>query len=1188
MKNQSKNHVRSRLWQRVLCLLVAFTMLVIAIPTSLAVSAAEEATVKVIAFQTSSRYDLGIDAENVRIGWRIETARRGYYQSAYRVTVKEAATGDTAWDSGWVESDIQIGITPEGLKPETIYTYTVNIKDQNGIESGESEAATFETAPAHVEGAWLTSSRLLRKSFELDQPLENVDRARCYLSSTAFMQIRLNGEKVGDLVMGPKKSVKDLVTYYNTFDITSMLAEGENVVGAYVSYMASNGNSLCGMLRIYYKDGSVQTVATGGDWSYRGTSDVTRENYFSGEDIDASLRDGWDKPGYKQSRDWRKAAIAGVELSEGVMTIPSNAGVFKSSESVSGDYTIEVVWAVEQLATGLQFGTTSSASCLWQIQPGTLRVHFPGWSQVQNVSVPEVKTGEMVTMRIEIKGDSVTTFINDRKVHEAGIPADQTNGALGIRSALNEKGSFDRVTVSKGGQVIWEDTFDTLDSTKWSYPPVPELKPAVSGTKIVDEYKPASVTKLGSSYIVDFGQNMQGYVRLTTQGKKGTGYTIEYSELLAENGDIFANTTAHYPKHVYTLSGGADVIEPYFFTTGFRYVKVTISDGSELNADDLTACFVSDDLDQTGFFESSNDRLNMVYHMYLMSQRSCLMSNYHDCPQREKNGWTGDASVIKEACALAFGDISTAEAYLETMLMNINEEGRPQIVVPMASTAESGAAFDITWASAYFEFPYQLYMYTGDTYYIYRSYESLLKIFDYTKRTYDGDGDGIMTHNVYGDWLGYDWHDGLLDTGFISAVYFYYCGSILQDMMNVIGAEDADFTAYMTKMEAALQKQYAKSSCYCDRYQTSNALALDLGLATDENRAAVLEMLVKACERNDSTLRTGVLGTKALYGALSAGNQHKLLLDMTISSKKCSFGYMIDNGATTLWEYWDKAGETFGSVAEQGFCYFDSQNHVMHGGGPATWMLQGLGGITQTSAAFKTMTYRPGIESELSYVNTTVNTLVGKTLSDWTYENGVLTWNIEVPANTTATVIIPISDTESITESGVDIMEKNAEGITYVGTNESGEYIYTVGGGSYSFVVGSADGETVEPETESEAESKTEPSTEPETELSTESETGPSAESETEPSTESGVEPETEARTEILTEPVAETETAPSEEEKTETPSVTQAPTTEASTNTQTDAGTPEQGCGSSVSVGASVILGTACAAVALKKRREE
>lgn len=1091
MKQTNRKSKSLGAWTRALCMIVAAVMLMAVMPSNLMISAEEEKTVKVVAFQTSSRYDLGIDATNVRLGWRIETNIRGFYQQAYRLTVTEKSSGDTAWDSGWVESGVQTGIAPQNLKAETIYTYTVAIKDMSGQEY-VSEAATFETAPAEVEGAWITSSRLLRKSFTLDQPLENVDRARCYLSSTAYIQIRFNGQKVGDLVMGPHKSVRDLVTYYNTFDITDMLAEGENVVGAYVSYMATDGNSLCGMLRIHYKDGHVQTVATGDDWSACANSDVTYENYFAGENIDAGLRDGWDKPGYKQGRDWRKAVIAGVKHGDGVVVVPSNAGISKTYEQFSGDYSVEAVITVDQLATALQFGVTSEQTmpCMWQLNPGALRLHYPGWNQVDTVNVPTIKVGEPVTMRIDVKGDSVTTSINGEQVHVATIPAAQTDGGLGLRSALNEKGTFDRITVSKGEQVIWEDNFDTLDKDKWAYPPVPELKPSVSGSVIIDEYKPVSVTAFGSSYIVDFGQNMQGYVRLSTKGTKGVSYTIEYSELLKEDGDIYPNTTAHCPKSVYTLSGGNDVIEPYYFTTGFRYVKVTVSNGSQPDPDDLTACFVSDDEDQTGFFESSNDRLNKIYQMYVMSQRSCMLANYHDCPQREKNGWT-DSPFTKEASALVLGDYAAAEAYMDTMLMNINAEGRPQIVIPTISTGESGAMFDIVWASGYFEVPYQLYMYTGDTHYIYRSYESLMKIVNYTRNTYDQDGDGVITHNHYGDWVGYDWNEGLLDTSFISAVYFFYNCSMLREMMHVIGAEDAEFDAYVDKMEINVRAAYAKSGYYSTKHQTPNALALNLGLVPEADQQAVLDTLVMVCKRSELTLRTGSVGTNSLYSALSAGNQHKLLVDMTVTSEKCSFGYMLDNGATTLWEYWDKAGETFSSHAGgQIESYFDSQNHVMHGGGLATWMLEGLGGVTRTGAAFKTMTYRPGIESELTYVNSSVNTLVGQTSSNWRYEKGVLTWNIEVPANTTATVIIPLADAQQITESGEDIFKKNGNGIQYVGTNESGEFVYTVGSGSYSFVVGTP---YEEPETEpvTEADSETDPVTNlPDTSVSTEAPTG--------------------------------------------------------------------------------------------------
>ena len=1142
-----------------LALLVAAVTLVTACVTYIAPAVATQSAdgiVTVTPYQTTSRYDVGLDAENVRIGWKIDASTRGYYQSAYRVVVAEAETGVTAWDSGWVESSTQTGIRPEDLKPETIYSYTVNVKDQNGVESGWSDAATLETAPTQLDSTWLRSAGLLRETFTLDQPLANVKRARCYMSSSGIIEVRLNGSKVGDLIWNPKKAVSDLVTYYNTYDITDMLQDGANTVGAYTGLEANGGYALNGMLRIYYKDGSVQTVATGEGWTTCGESEITRINLAQGEDIDLRRKTAWDTPDFIEDGKWTAATSrTDLQSKDGELTIPDNAGTFKTYEAFSGDYTIELTVTVNQTVAGFMFGVTDNEAspCMWQVADGCLRIHYPAWTRIETPAT-SVRNGTKITMTIEVRGDTVTTYVDGNAVHTATVPASQTNGGLGIRSAPNEVATYDRLVVTQNGNVIWEDNFDTADTDKWTFPGVPVPKPAISGTVIIDEYKPATVTEITkngkTSYVLDYGQNMQGFVRLDTQGTAGVSYFIEYSELLEDDGDIRPVTTAHCPTSTYTLSGGNDTFQPRFFYTGFRYIKVTPSDGSVIDPNRFTACFASDDLEQTGYFESSNERLNTVFRLYLMSQRSNLMGNYTDCPQREKNGWLGDASVTKEAAAMVLGDYSTAEAFLETMLMDIKPDGRPQVVVPVFSTGESGAQDDITWASAYFVFPYELYMATGDTYYIERSYQDLLRVFEYAK-SYDTNGDYIVDYNVYGDWLGYDNASGFMNREFLSASYFWYCGSLLSEMMAVIGADHSELDAYLDNVYNAIQDKFFRiDSYYAVRNQTCNAMALDFGLVPESGVANVVETIVSASERKNRTLRTGVLGTKSLYDALSAENQHKLLMDMTLTPDKCSFGYMIDNGATTLWEFWDVAGETFHSNLEgQPVGFWDSQNHVMFGGGPATWMFQGLGGIRATSAGYKTITYRPGIESELTYADTRIETLVGTTASRWSYENGLLTLDIEVPANTTATVILPVGNAEIIAESGVNIFQKSVRDITYEGQDENGDYVYTVGSGSYHFEAGPLSAVNV---TET-----------PETDTST-------------PNTE----PVTDTTTEPVTQPIADDDASAADGDATTSALAgTNPPTTD----------TPpaeKKGCGSSLGLGIASVLAAAAAAVALRKHK--
>ena len=1007
-------------------------------------------------FQTSSAYDMGIAADNVRLGWRIVSGRRGVFQDSYNCIVTDE-NGNVAWDSGWVKSGAQTGIKPENLKPETVYSAKVSIRTTDEYTSGFGKELVFETAPESLDGLWLNTGRLLRREFTLDQPASNIKRARIYFASTGIIEIRLNGSKVGNLIWGPRKSVADKLAYYNTFDVTSMLIDGSNCVGAYVGGGTYLGRGLKGMLRIIYQDGSVQTVATGVGWKSCDSSEIVSESISKGEDINLTKKTDWDKAGFKEGATWKAAEVVTFTPSNGELTIPDNSGTFKTYQTFSGDYTIEAVLKVSKGVAAIEFGAKEgeSSPLMWQVTTSGLRLHHVGWTDIETPSAKGLGAGKKVTMRIEIYGGTVTTYINGKKVHSGKFPRSQTDGALAIRSALGEVATYDRITVTQNGEVIWEDNFDTVDTTKWNFPGDTETVPATAGTKVIEEIKPVScniIEKKGKTYyILDFGVNMQGYVRMNVTGSAKDKYKIEYSEILDESGDIWPNTTAHKPVSTYTLSGGADVFEPRFFYTGFRYIRVTPPAGAEFDPDCFTACFTSDDVPQTGFFESSNERLNSVFEMYRVSQRSNMMGNYTDCPQREKNGWTGDAAVTKESAAMLLADWSTAEAYLEAMLLDVKEDGRPEIVVPRPTGTESGAQYDITWASAIFIFPYELYMQTGDKYYIEHSLDTLYRVFEYAK-TYEKDF--IVTQNVYGDWVGFDNGDGLLDRGFLSAACFYNCGMLLAEMTDIAGRDSTDLRKHMSSVYDAIQKKYYKKGYYATKSQTCCSMALDFGLVPAKNIKAVLNSVIEVSEEKGRTLGTGVLGTKSIYDALSAANEHKLLLDMTVSHDKCSFGFMLDNGATSLWEYWDTPGNNFNSNAGEFYAYFDSLNHVMLGGGPACWMFRGLGGIRATEAGYRAITFRPGIESGLTYVKSSIDTVAGKCVSDWNYENGNLTWTLTVPANTTATVIIPVKDAKSIRESGKSIYKKDGAGIKYEGRGENGEFLYTFGGGKYYIETG--------------------------------------------------------------------------------------------------------------------------------------
>ncbi|MCI8496706.1 MAG: family 78 glycoside hydrolase catalytic domain, partial [Clostridiales bacterium] len=847
-----------------------------------------------------------------------------------------------------------------------------------------------------------------------------------YIGSTSPLEIHLNGQKVGDLVLSPKRPVADVEAYYNTYDILPLLQNGENAVGVIVSGVYDFGNRACGMLKIYYKDGSTQEIATGTDWRMTNSTMITRSEWFVGEDRNANFMVGWDTVSYEEDSSWGPAKQLDSIVSDGKLNLPVQESgerrVF-SRKTFSGDYTIEAGITITKAPNGnsgnILFGTSSPNPAMWQFvaDDSTIRVHNPGnWSwtdgSIQIFQASGIQSHTPLDMKIEVNGTTVNTYIGGELVNSYTVAEGVTAGPVGFRSVPEEPFAVDYVRVIQNGETVFEDNFDFLDTEKWDLSSdTAKLVPGISGTTIIDEVTPVDIYPVGNvsdtpinmsklscsdgklilptdcgtyfgrqsfsgnytieaglivtkslgsvlfgasspnpamwqfdavngtlrihrpsdwsagnidvipcsniklnslmnvkievngttvntylegelvnsstiaqgagngpvgfraaweeafdvdylrviqddetifedhfdvldaskwdfpvqhpvqRYVVDFGKNMSGYVRVNAQSEKGSTVTLKYSEMVNEDGSINAITTKYYPYCTYTFSGGEDSFEPSFFYTGFRYVEVSGIDNP--TPDMFTACFVSDDVEQTGYFESSNERLNRVFDLYYRAQRSNMVSNYTDCPQREKNGWTGDASVTKQAASILFGDYTAAEAYMRTMLLNIYDDGMPTCIVPRPVGGDGWrplyeTLFDIPWASAYFTFPYYTYLQTGDKYYIEMMYDGLVRVFAYYRST--ADGDGIPTYNKWGDWIGYDYDDGLLDCGALTADYAYYSGLLLSKMAEVIGRDHSDLDAYLETMYHSLQARYNKGDYFSTNTQTANSMALDFDI----------------------------------------------------------------------------------------------------------------------------------------------------------------------------------------------------------------------------------------------------------------------------------------------------------------------------------------------------------------------
>lgn len=590
-----------------------------------------------------------------------------------------------------------------------------------------------------------------------------------------------------------------------------------------------------------------------------------------------------------------------------------------------------------------------------------------------------------------------------------------------------------------------------------------ELVPAPQGKlraqmtppmRVMQTIKPISLkqSKPGT-YIMDMGQNFSGWVKMHVSGKKGHTVQLRFAESLQPSGELYvANLRDARVTDKYTLKGdGKETWEPSFVYHGFRYVEITGFPG-EPKLSDFEGKFVYDDMQNTGRFVSSDTIMNKLFRNAWWG----IASNYKgmpvDCPQRnERQPWLGDRATGSLGESYLFDNASLYAKWMQDIEDAQTAEGAIPDVAPAFWNYYSD---NVTWPGTYLMTARMLYYQFGDSRSITRHYSSMKKWMDYMKDRYLKDE--LITKDKYGDWCVppeslelIRSRDSMRNTDgqLIASAYYYLLLGYMQEFAEVSGNQK-DIPAYREladRIRQAFNKKYLnrQKNYYANNTVTANLLPLYFDMVPDSLREAVFNNIYNKIKiDNHMHISTGVIGTQWLMRCLTEFQRSDIAFTLASNKTYPSWGYMTENGATTIWELWN------GNTANP---QMNSQNHVMLLGDLLVWYYEHAAGIKQApgSTAFRQLEMKPELIDGLDSVYASYRTPYGLVNSHWKNENDQFTWLIRIPANTTARIWLPAASTAGITINGNPLGEIKEVKLE----KTDGRYlVFAVGSGTYSFV----------------------------------------------------------------------------------------------------------------------------------------
>jgi len=541
--------------------------------------------------------------------------------------------------------------------------------------------------------------------------------------------------------------------------------------------------------------------------------------------------------------------------------------------------------------------------------------------------------------------------------------------------------------------------------------------------------------------VVDFGQNFAGVVEINIKGKKGDVISYTPGEILDKN-DVFYNDNYRKCKdavYSFVLSGKQETLIPSFSFLGGRYIKL-IEYPKNITKENFIAILVHSDMKQTCFFETGNKKINRLYLNTKYGQLSNYLDVPTDCPQRdERLGWTADAQIFSKTAAIHYNVHTFFKKWIHDLIDSQFDDGSINAVVPLIN---DGRIISTGWGDAATIIPYEVYQAYGDKKLLKEAIPMMEKWINYLSNHYEKDKPFIVNlGSGFGDWLALDKEEdlvnhnykGLTDFSLIDTAFYAYSVSLLIKCLEYLRRDSEKYVDLLEKIKKAYQKEFIhnhhmrgekvklfsslkqEQTCYS---QTGLVLTLYFDLCSKEDKPLLaddLDELIKEC---GNKLTTGFLGTPYLLYALSNNNKVDTAYNLLFQEEYPSWLYSVNMGATTMWEHYDGIKKD-GSICDPNM---NSFNHYAYGS-IFSWIFESTAGIRLVKPQYKEIIIQPLIDKRFGYVKCSFDTKYGTILSNWEIVNNEINFDIKVPKNIKAKIILP-NKKPLLVNSGCHIKEK--------------------------------------------------------------------------------------------------------------------------------------------------------------------